>query len=217
MFNLKNITLLLLSLLALPIHAEQMITAGDGKQYQLNDDGTWALVSENRHLDTPDGRRVVLMPNGKWQYAGLAPEVSEEKFQSLDLAASIDNIKIYETREAVGGGKNTRITYQTVVTLALSLADETTEALALDTLKRNDFSLSDNKGKRYPIVDIQSSVNSLAPGETASLTIISNKAPKRLRKTAEFVLNLNAQTLGNTDDIILSYNYDLVERETTVK
>jgi len=218
MFAMKTLTAAAITcLLMSSLTAQEIISAGDGKQYQLNADGTWRLVSDDRYLDTADGRRVRLTPDGKWQYVGLAPEVSEEKVQTLMLAATVDAITIYETRETVGGGKNMRIKSQTVVALKLALADEAEAALNLATLDTADFALTDNRGKRYPVVDLQAPVASLTPGSSTTLTITSDKAPKRLRKTAEFVLSVAPQTLGNTDSIELRFDYDRVKRQTAVK
>jgi hypothetical protein len=206
-----------MGLLSTSLCAEQIIVSGDGKKYQLHDDGSWEVLSEDRILDTEDGRRVVLKTNGRWEYLGLAPEINETKFQTLMLAATIKSIDIDETREAVGGGKNTRISYRTKVKLQLSLADTATSSLNLNELNSQSFGLSDNRGKKYPIVAVTPDKQYIKPGETTSLMLVSHKGPKRLRQTSEFILEIDTGILGNDNKISLSFDYGKVKRNTQVK
>jgi len=199
------------------VFAEQTIVAGDGKQYKLKDDGTWELVSNDRLLDTDDGKRVILKADGSWQYVGLAPKEEKTEFQSLELSATIDNIRIEETRESVGGGKNTRISAKLISSLKLALADTAKDSVNLDKLNVKSFLITDNRDKKYPVTTIEPSVTNLKPGQNATLVLTSNKAPKRMRGVAELNLRIDTGTLGNEKAITLSHDFARVKRKTEVK
>jgi len=192
--------------------ASQVVISGDGKKYRLHTDGTWELVSEDRIIDTPDGKRVVLKADGTWRYAGLAPKQDKTEFQSAEISASIDKIHISETRESVGAGKNTRTSYRTELTLDLSLDSTSTGMVSLGDLDKTNFSLTDNRGKRYPVASVVATSKALQPGQSTKLSVISNKAPKSLQKVAEFILEIEIGAVGNDVKVTLAHDYDKVER-----
>jgi hypothetical protein len=198
-------------------HSAEIITAGDGKKFQLNDDGTWAVVSQDRVLDTPDGRRVVLKVDGTWELLGLAPSVNNTKFQNLMLSASIKGIAIDEIRETIRAGKNTRTQSQTRVSLELTLASTAEASIDLTALKPADFVVEDNIGRGYRLVALESDLPVLDPGMSVELVLVSDKGPKGLAKIVEYIVILPAGTLTNTEDITLTYDYDRVARSRVLK
>jgi hypothetical protein len=145
----------------------------------------------------------------------LAPKAEATKVQTLTLAASIKVIAIDEVREKVG--KNTRTESITTVELELALASTAPDVMDLTALATDAFVLTDNQGRRYPIIAIEPSVTRLEPGQSVVVSLKSDRAPKGLKKMIEYVLAIAPKAVSNETEIVLTFNYDRVQRSRVLK
>ena len=75
-FLISQVSLLLLSLGSVSLHAEQIVITDDGSEVLIKDDGSWVQLSRDRYATNRAGDRIRLKPNGTWDRVvepGLEP------------------------------------------------------------------------------------------------------------------------------------------------
>ena len=147
----------------------------DGREIQLNDDGSWQYLSTDRFVDTPDGKRVRLMDDGRWEYSGNAPIQAEQHQRTLSLDVQLRRVIIERTEKKVQ--KNTRVRTRTVFTIDIARAAEAEGSLELNGLNTSTVTVIDDNGKSYEVISIDTDSPSIAPGKTATITVIADKSP----------------------------------------
>ena len=169
-----------------------MIT-DDGREVQLNDDGSWAFRSNDRFASTSDGRRIRLKEDGSWQYAKDAPPVPHKNTQTQNQAIKLEKIVI--EKHVKKGIKNTRVKTQTVFYLKL---DSSKQANALSS--STDTSLievKDNNGKSYPVISVK-------PGSAGGVIIRAEKSPGILDDARMMEITLKAGAFDNRSPVTLN-------------
>lgn len=201
--------------LILPVFccADEIILNGDGTEIRLKDDGSWERVSDKIYLDTAAGRRVVLEPDGRWSYVGLAPKVKEDQYRELLFEINIVDAVIKETREKVGSGKNYRTESSTHLTLAIGVAASAQQPLSLAGINKENFAVVDKRGKRYPVTAIETGASEIAVGESANLRLVCKGAPSAFARSKVLMLTVAKAAFDTQKDVQLEINYDDIERE----
>lgn len=163
------------------VYADQSVLSDDGREVRLLKDGTWEYVSNDRFATSEDGKRIRLQADGRWV------EIKDDRnwiavpaqalLHSRDVASEggfdveLSEIRIESIRTKKK--KNSRLRSQMVATLKISSA--TDSSLALDA---SAFSLSDSRGRSYPLVALAPGNLSLTPGVTDTVTIIVDGSPR---------------------------------------
>lgn len=192
--------------------ASQIVDGPDGRQIQLNDNGSWEYVSDEVFVDLPNGSRVALSPDGRWRTVGLAPVIEEEQYRDLDVAVNITAGEIEEIREKVGSGKNTRTVSTMNFQLSLALADSAERVIALSALQPAHFKITDNKGRDYAVVSVESSQQSLTAGAKAQIQLSSDDAPSGFTRVNYFVVQIAPEALATASAIELQIPYENIVR-----
>ena len=65
-----------------------VVTTEDGVRVQLNDDGTWARLADDRFATLPDGQRVRLRPDGTWAPISEVPTLADRKMTGSNISAA---------------------------------------------------------------------------------------------------------------------------------
>jgi hypothetical protein len=85
--------LLLLSIITLcagfcsPAKAQEIVIDSDGRQIQLNDDGSWSLLSRDLFATNEAGERVRIRPDGTWAIAD-STNLPPARASNLESAAT---------------------------------------------------------------------------------------------------------------------------------
>jgi len=171
--------------LPLPLLAQQTVLSDDGREVRLNDDGTWEFLSNDRFATTQSGERIRLLEDGSWKVdegedkwvaiATSALRLSKDT-AATDLASlRLNEVTIESARETQQ--KNTRLRSQIVFALELS-ANSESDAGGNYQPRVEHFSISDSRGRRYPIKLLQPALLDLALGEAQTLTLVAEGSPR---------------------------------------
>jgi hypothetical protein len=198
-------------LFALPVYADQTLIGADGREIRLKDDGTWEYVSNSIFIDTREGQRVELKPDGSWSHVGLAPVQEETQYRELAIEVSVASADIEEYVSKVGATKNTRKESFTNFYLDVTVSGSAESAVNLKQLTVDQFSIVDNKKKNYPVIEINSEKNTLAPGESTRLHLKTKGAPGGLVRTKYINLSIEPQAFRTEQAIELEIDYDALE------
>jgi len=186
---------IILCLVSASVHpAGQHVITDDGREVQLNDDGSWIFLTTDRFANTDDGRRIRLKDDGSWHYLKDALLKTKAKNQN-DPMITLQKVVIekYE-RKAL---KNTRVKTQTVFYLQLANASpEKTEQAG----KEHDISLievKDNNGKNYPVLAVKT-------GPENTLLVRVDKSPSILDDARSMQISFQNGILGLKKPVTLN-------------
>jgi hypothetical protein len=181
----------------------------DGREIQLNDDGTWQYLSTDRFIDTPDGKRIRLQDNGQWEYIGNTPLKAEQRQRTSTLDMQLKDVVIERTEKKVQ--KNVRVRTQTVFTIDIQRAEEADGSLGLAGLDLTNVSVTDNNGKAYEIIRIDSDRPSIGPGESATISVIADKSPLMFDDVKSMSVTFRAKVFNAPNDITLTRELDDID------
>ena len=206
-------------ILASTVTAEIIVTADDGRQVVLKDDGNWEYVNTDRFASTSDGRRIRLKADGQWEYVGeqTVPTVTAaatDTIQANTVSVELAKVEIEEYVEAATGNrKNQRTRTQTVfyfTVTASTLGDAVEPKFEGRGTAPNGFSVTDNKGKSYQIIEFApSDTNSIQPGESINYTLKLKASPKWGPKS--IALRIEPEVFSTNQPIILTAPLSSVE------
>ncbi|ARN75061.1 hypothetical protein [Oceanicoccus sagamiensis] len=203
-------TVLLFSLLLqTPLQAAEQIVSDDGREVQLNADGSWEYKSTDRFATTADGRRVRLSADGQWAYTGEKSAagqkvVSDQKYideQSLDIVLSDVVIETVKGKKAPGS-KNPRKKTRSVFYLTVNL-DKSAEADLSATLNTRDFTVEDTDGRNYPVTAVEPDLVSIKPAGEAQITVYADGSP-HWWTTKSMTVTVNKTVFASNKAISLS-------------
>lgn len=188
----------LLSMTIWYVSAEQTVLGDDGREVKLLKDGSWEYLSDDRFATTTDGRRIRLKSDGTWSESSdertwiaipaEALQHSRDVVTEGGFEVDLSEVRIESVRTK--NKKNSRLRSQIVATLEISSA--TAGRFALDP---SAFSLTDSRGRSYPLVAVEPGDFSLTPGVTGTITMIGDGSP-RWWGIKFFRLQIDAGVLG---------------------
>lgn len=191
-------TLLMLMSASTLLNAEPITAiADDGREVILLDNGEWTYATDDVFATTPDGQRIRLKPNQKWQkisgktapvYQPVAIAITKRDSITVNGAKLIlDQIRIENSRENVG--KNKRLRSQIVLYVDMN------GSLPLEAL-----TVQDSKGRTYPVVSVS---NGVAPVGGGTRTIIRASGAPKWWGVKFFSLQIAEGAIGNSELIEL--------------
>ena len=184
--------------------ATKSAIADDGREVVLEDNGVWRYVSDDIFATTPDGQRIRLQPNQRWQKVrdSEAPAYQPVPMTTVqrdnatiagsDVEVILDQVHVENQREDVG--KNTRLRSNLVFYLEIL-----GQRPGLN-LEPEQFSVQDSRGKNYPVF---SAINGAAPLGGKPRWIIRAKGAPRWWGIKFFSLQVAPNALGNQETIEL--------------
>ncbi len=155
--------------------ADQTLISADGREILLKDNGSWEYRSDDHIMSTPDGRRIRLKADGSWQYDGNSSLTSKQQVRTTDLDIKLKKVVI-ETREKKSV-KGKRIKTHTVFYLSLSRSAQANNIIKIDSSDMANIAVTDNNGKSYKVLALQSEHSTLKPGEKMTVLIRADKSP----------------------------------------
>ena len=184
----------------------------DGREVQLNSNGTWEYRSTDKLATTEDGVRVRLKSDGLWEPIGNLPMKKDEQVRTSNLDVSLDTIVMEIYRK--GNTKSTRYDSQTVFYFDVNVSSFGKKINA-KLSHFNLFSVSDNRGKSYPILDISPQKEQLNPGDTFQFSVRVDGSPTGLFAIGTKYINITIdKSIFNTDsDLKFSKRVDDLETQ----
>lgn len=195
---IQALTFSSLSFFCLYAHAVTHNAIGDdGREVQLNSNGTWEYSSTDKLATTEDGVRVRLKSDGLWEPIGNLPLKKDEQVRTSNLDVSLDTIimEIYRKENT----KSTRYDSQTVFYFDVNVSSFA-KKINTKLSHFNLFSVSDSRGKSYPILDISPQKEQLIPGDKFQFSVRVDGSPTGLFAIGTKYINITIdKSIFNTD------------------
>ena len=189
-------------------HAAQDLLL-DGREIRLNDDGTWQYLSNDRYIDTPDGKRIRLMQDGRWQYTGNTPLQADQLQRTSSLDIQLQDVVIERTEKKIQ--KNSRVRTRTVFTIDTTRAAEAKGTSGLAGLNAANVSVADDSGKTYEVISVSTDIPDIAPGKTATITVIADKSPFIFDDVDSISVTFDKQVFDTPSAVTLTRDMDDID------
>lgn len=191
------------------VNAAEVVISDEGRQIRLNDDGTWAQVSQDRFATTLAGDRVRLRPDGSWNYVNAPTgDVSAvDKTKPLiedEVVLFLKSVEILrrEIKRAKSTHAETRMRY------TIQIDNVTAQDVRVDKSAR--FSAGSNRGGDYETLEVFG-VDRVAAGESGEIVVIVADSPVWFG-TKYLSLQVPANAIGNSVRRVLNKRMDEVRR-----
>ena len=195
-----NNKLWLIALLMINGAIAEVAVRDDGKRVELNADGSWEYISEDVLATSTSGLRVLLSPDGSWQSVvskqkGMAAMASKslEQSQFNDLV-SLKSLEIQKVKESRASAKSTVFKHSMVARVVFETVPEK------GLLTADHFTLTDNKGKDYPVISVRLSAQNI-------VTVRAEGAPDRWSRTKALALSVDKKLLATLSNVVLSVDF----------
>ncbi len=196
----------LISLLPLLAQSAEFIITDSGREVELQEDGSWAFVSEDIFATNAEGQRIRLRPDGSWQVLNENNDSTQHRavFQAPSIYEpiqfSLKTASIENYRKVVPGlNKNTRLQSQSVFYLEVSNTADQTSSNSL-SLNADTISLLDSEDDSYQLISILPRNLTIEPGETKEVELRFDGAPSwRLGKI--YYLSVSSELLASDKDL----------------
>ncbi|MEM7003842.1 MAG: hypothetical protein AAF529_23860 [Pseudomonadota bacterium] len=198
--------------------SDEVVISDDGRQIQLNADGTWVQLSRDRFATNAQGQRIRLRPDGTWSI--LAPDAGADTDMrgaaatarvpgqmADDATLLLTSAQIVRRRIARAKAKHA----ETRMRFLISISNSTPQTLTLASGLEQQLAVKSSRGKNYSILSATAQQTRLAPGEQTELEIWVQDGPQWFG-TRYLSVEIPATILGNKAARILSKNMDEVER-----
>jgi hypothetical protein len=194
-----------------PALADEVVFDDDGRQIQLNADGTWVFLSRDRFAINAAGDRIRLRPDGTWTTASSpnAPKKTTTTGASTDVDVSMYLAQVEIQRKMTRRQKNKHAEMRTIYTLRL--ANNSDRAIPLSESLAGRMTAGSSRGAEYPIESLVLPGASLGPGENADLHVIAVGAPQWFG-VKYLGLDIAADTFGDSAKQALRKDMDEVIR-----
>ena len=170
------LTLLLGFCLACIATAEEVVIDDDGRLIQLNEDGTWLMLSRDSFATTEAGERIRLRPDGTWSYAAVdeAPAAVARAVPDSDVSLYLAHVEI--ERKILRRQKGRHAETKTFFTLRV-INDSSAPVPISDSLV-TQLTVRSSRGGIYEIESVSSTTDSIRPGEQADLIAVASGSPQ---------------------------------------
>ncbi len=228
----KTILLTFAVFYSVAVLAQQIVLGDDGREVQLNSDGSWHYISKDKYATSSDGRRFQLYPDGSWReikqedvvinkskkntknperkiiYNERPLEASpSETLNNESFQAIINNVKLYKS--LVKTLKSSRI--ETQMQFDVTVINRSAEPLDLSQLSNRSFEVVSSKNEKFKVIDVSISKSSIQPGKQAKVEVRTDGSPNWFGvKYISLIFKKDA--LGQSVKYVLNKNFDEIER-----
>lgn len=199
-----RVLLFIVLLFSVQIQAAQRIFSDDGREVQLNPEGSWEYTSTDRFATTADGRRVRLSADGQWAYTGEKSAAGQKiavDQQSLDIMLGDLVIETVRGKKSPGS-KNSHKKTRSVFYIILGL-DKTAKTDFSVALNARDFTVEDTDGRNYPVTAITPGNVVIKPAGEAVITVYADGSP-HWWTTESMTVKISKVVFSSTKAITLS-------------
>ena len=190
-----------LMLSATALYSAQRVISADGREVQLNDDGTWKYLSNDRLANTSDGKQVLLKEDGSWQYAGNAPLSTDSQVRTTNIDLKLDKVVIETHEKKVQ--KNTRVRTQTVFYVDIQVSLQSTNNINIDSQVIDKIEVNDDAGKQYSILAISPQIE-IKPGAKQRIAVRVEKSPSIFDDVKSMTITFRQGLFGLSETVSLT-------------
>ena len=209
------------ALVAAQISADEVVISDDGRQIQLNSDGSWVQLSSDRYATNAQGERVGLHSDGTWsvleqgQNQGQAATTSSAPTPLVVSGGSVLFLaKVEILKRRIKRAKSVHA--QTNTVYHLQIRNDSSEVIELSDDLAQSLTASSSSGKVYAIESISYDDDIIEPGELATVRVVATGSPAWFG--VKFLsLQIAAGTLGNAQTRVLSKNMNDVKKVSVDK
>ena len=215
-----RVLLAVILLFSAQTQAAKAIVSDEGREVQLNPDGSWEYKSTDRFATVADGRRVRLSADGQWSYTGEKSAAVEKialdrqyvDQKSLDIVLS--NLVIETVRgKKSPGSKNPRKKTRSVFYITLGL-DKTANRAFSVALDANDFTVEDTDGRSYPVTAVTPANIAIEPADETVIAVYADGSP-HWWTTKAMVIKINKAVFSSTKTIALSRAMSVAKKKVS--
>ena len=209
--------LLLLCLLPGSLFAAEEIIADDGREVQLNDDGSWSYTSTDRFATSAAGKRIRLKADGSWVYTGDETAVglqliSDRKYVAEQfLQVSLREL-VLDTARGKKSESHKNSPKQTQMVFYLSIHMDQKAKGSVDIgFNTADFSVQDSDGRNYPVILVVPATATLQPGGETEVIVRADGSP-HWWTTKSMSLTLAKSVFSSQQELVLTRSMATVKK-----
>ncbi len=201
--------------------AQEVVVSDDGRHIQLNGDGTWIQLSQDRFATNAAGERIRLMPNGTWTRMLEDPQPLRGATHSnatvspagvpLLSEATLHLARVEILRRKIKRAKS--IHAETRTLFHVNVDNHRAGELQLSGIMPEQFKAMSSAGGVFEILSVQVDEPRVAPGEQAWVRVEAAGSPDWFG-VKYLQLEVAAGALGNERARLLSKSMDDVERRS---
>lgn len=204
----------LLVLLGFSASAAEVVISDDGRQIQINGDGTWVQLSKDRYATNADGQRIRLKPDGTWSLLGdvTSPDPSGQTALtpiSAALESTLFLSKVEILKRRIERAKSTHAQVRTVY--HLEVVNDSPADITLDDSLSTKLLPGSSSGAEFEVISVSYPTGLIKPGERETIEVVADGAPRWFGVKA-MTLEVPAGVLGNRQSRVLSKIMSDVER-----
>ena len=203
----------LISTAGVAVAQEEVVISDDGRQIQINGDGTWVQLSKDRYATNSAGQRLRLKPDGTWNVMADTERTQGTPLTRLSAAneTTLFLEKVEILKRKIKRAKSIHAQSNTVY--HLQVLNDTSDVIRLDVDLTGALTAGHSSGGRFPIERVSYDRAEIAPGERGQLTVVAEGAPQWFG-VKYMTLEVAANALGNSNRRVLSKNMtEVVKRE----
>jgi len=209
------------SLVAAQAISDEIVISDDGRQIQLNSDGSWVQVSRDRYATNADGERVRLGPDGRWRVlvqdqgqnqADASSSALTPMIAAGESALYLAKVEILKRR--IKRAKSVHA--QTNTVYHLQIRNDSNEVIELGDDLAASLTARSSSGRVYTIESVSYDDDVIEPGEQAGVRVVAAGSPKWFG--VKFLsLEIAAGALGNAQKRVLSKNMNDIKKVSVDK
>jgi len=200
------------------LYGAESVVSDDGREVQLEDDGSWHYKTSDRFATTAEGKRVRLKDDGSWSYTGeiTAPKRALEdqvfvEAQSLAVVLTDLVIETYRSKKSESH-KASRKQTQTVFHVSFSVAADAANSVAI-ALETTSFSVEDSDGREYPIISVAPLAATISPGDEFTVVVRADGSP-HWWTTKSMSLIMHKGSLAGSERFVLTHSMSSAKKKS---
>jgi hypothetical protein len=194
--------------------AAEVVISDDGRQIQLNGDGTWVQLSKDRYANNAAGQRVRLKPDGTWSLLGdVTASVAQTNAPLTSMTAALESTlflaKVEILRHRIKRAKSVHAATRSIY--HLQVVNDSQTDVELDDTLASKLTARSSSGAQFAIEEVTFSTSRIKPGERGVIQIVADGSPKWFGVKA-MMLEVAPGALGNRQARVLSKSMNDVEK-----
>ena len=204
----------LFMLSGLSASAAEVVISDDGRQIQINGDGTWVQLSKDRYAINAAGERIRLKPDGTWTLLGeVAAADSPGQAALTPISAGLESTlflsKVEILKRRIERAKSTHAEVRTVY--HLQVVNDSPADITLDNTLATKLIPGSSSGAEFEVISVRFPTGLIKPGDRETIEVVADGAP-RWFGTKAMILEVPAGALGNRQPRVLSKIMSDVDR-----
>jgi len=211
------------SLVTAQAMSDEIVISDDGRQIQLNSDGSWVQLSRDRYATNAAGERVRLRPDGRW---GVLAQDQDQGQNQADASSSAQTpmiaagesvlflAKVEILKRRIKRAKSVHA--QTNTVYHLQIRNDSSEVIELGDDLAASLTARSSSGRVYTIESVSYDDDIIEPGEQAGVRVVAAGSPTWFG--VKFLsLEIAAGALGNAQKRVLSKNMNDIKKVSVDK